>query len=189
MWKNVKGKSIKDVASGCYLNIANNYIHAGGPYGGVNCIDYAENDNQIFMFEASGNNYYLKSKSGYYIYCQQWNVDGLTYGSELTFIDNSRRYSYISPNSKKSEFKLKLKSYEHMIVDGERYSTIVSNDIGFTINDNWIDANWSELRRIQHRLTNRQQYNFIQFRFRTLIVWFRNISNDGLEFSKYTELI
>lgn len=62
------------------------------------------------------------------------------YEQELIFIDNSRRYSYISPNSKKSEFKLKLKSYEHMVVDGERYSTIVSNDIGFTINDNWIDA-------------------------------------------------
>ena len=86
---------IKDVASGCYLNIADNYIHSGGTNGGVNCVAYAENDNQIFVFEASGTNYYLKSKSGYYIYCQQWNVDGLTYGSELTFIDNPDGTYYI----------------------------------------------------------------------------------------------
>ncbi len=86
---------IKDVASGCYLNIANNYIHSGGTNGGVNCVAYAENNNQIFVFEASGTNYYLKSKSGYYIYCQQWNVDGLTYGSELTFIDNPDGTYYI----------------------------------------------------------------------------------------------
>ena len=103
---------IKDVASGCYLNIANNYIHAGGPYGGVNCIDYADNDNQIFMFEASGNNYYLKSKSGYYIYCQQWNVDGLTYGSELTFIDNPDGTYYIKNGA--NYFKVEL-------VDGVYY--------------------------------------------------------------------
>ncbi len=86
---------IKHVESGNYLNASNNLTHVGGTNGGVNCVAYAENNNQIFVFEASGTNYYLKSKSGYYIYCQQWNVDALTYGSELTFIDNPDGTYYI----------------------------------------------------------------------------------------------
>ena len=90
-----KDYRIKDVASGMYLNAENNITHVGGPNGGVNCVAYAEDDRQIFTFEASGTNYYLKSKSGYYIYCQQWNVDALTTGTELTFIDNPDGTYYI----------------------------------------------------------------------------------------------
>ena len=86
---------IKHVESGNYLNVSNNFTHVGGTNGGVNCVAYAENNNQIFVFEASGTNYYLKSKSGYYIYCQQWNVDALTTGTELTFIDNPDGTYYI----------------------------------------------------------------------------------------------
>ena len=86
---------IKHVESGNYLNASNNLTHVGGTNGGVNCVAYAENNNQIFVFEASGTNYYLKSKSGYYIYCQQWNVDALTTGTELTFIDNPDGTYYI----------------------------------------------------------------------------------------------
>ena len=86
---------IKHVESGNYLNASNNFTHVGGTNGGVNCVAYAENNNQIFVFEASGTNYYLKSKSGYYIYCQQWNVDALTTGTELTFIDNPDGTYYI----------------------------------------------------------------------------------------------
>ena len=86
---------IKHVESGNYLNVSNNFTHVGGTNGGVNCVAYAENNNQIFVFEASGSNYYLKSKSGYYIYCQQWNVDALTTGTELTFIDNPDGTYYI----------------------------------------------------------------------------------------------
>ncbi|MBR5323681.1 MAG: hypothetical protein IKV14_02545 [Muribaculaceae bacterium] len=97
---------IKDVASGMYLNAENNITHVGGPNGGVNCVAYAEDDRQIFTFEASGNNYYLKSKSGYYIYCQQWNVDALTYGSELTFIDNPDGTYYIKNGA--NYFKVEL---------------------------------------------------------------------------------
>ena len=67
---------------------------------------YAEDDRQIFTFEASGNNYYLKSKSGYYIYCQQWNVDALTYGTVLTFIDNPDGTYYIKNGA--NYFKVEL---------------------------------------------------------------------------------
>ena len=86
---------IKHVESGMYMNVADNYEHVGGSYGGVNCVAYAEDDNQIFVFEAVGTNYYLKSKTGYYIYCQQWNVDALTYASELTLVDNLDGTYYI----------------------------------------------------------------------------------------------
>ena len=99
---------IKDVASGMYLNAENNITHVGGPNGGVNCVAYAEDDRQIFTFEASGNNYYLKSKSGYYIYCQQWNVDALTYGTVLTFIDNPDGTYYIKNGA--NYFKVELVS-------------------------------------------------------------------------------
>ena len=60
-----------------YLNIGNTDDHPTGPVGGVNVVEYAEDNNQIFTIEDAGDgNVYLKSVSGYYIYCHQWNVDG-----------------------------------------------------------------------------------------------------------------
>ena len=41
-------------------------------------MEYAESDNQIFIFEEDGDNYKLKSESGYYIYCQRSNADALS---------------------------------------------------------------------------------------------------------------
>ena len=86
---------IKDLGSGRYLNVANTIEHTSGPNGGVTLVNKAESDSQIFTFEANGNAYYLKSKSGYYIYCQQWNVDALTKKSPLTFVSMGDNNYYI----------------------------------------------------------------------------------------------
>ena len=91
---------IKEVSSGKYLNAANYDAHADGTNGGVNVVNKANSNDQIFIFEQSGNGYYLKTKSGYYIYCQNWNVDALANGSILTFTDAGNGYYYIMNGSK-----------------------------------------------------------------------------------------
>lgn len=80
---------IKEVNSGRYLNAANYNAHETGATGGVNVVAYSESDDQIFIFEASGSNYKLKTKSGYYIYCQQWNVDAQTTGTVLAITETT----------------------------------------------------------------------------------------------------
>ena len=91
---------IKDVNTGRYLNAANYDEHTSGTNGGVNVVNKANSDDQIFTFEQSGNGYYLKTKSGYYIYCQSWNVDALGQKSLLTFSDAGNGYYYILNGSK-----------------------------------------------------------------------------------------
>lgn len=86
---------IKDVASGKYMNASNYDAHATGPVGGVQFVDKAESNDQIFTFEADGENYKLKTKSGKYIYCQSWNVDALAAGTSLKFVDNGDGTYYI----------------------------------------------------------------------------------------------
>ena len=86
---------IKDVASGKYMNASNYDNHPTGPLGGVNFVDKAESDDQIFTFEADGENYKLRTKSGKYLFCQSWNVDALEQGSALTFVDNGDGTYYI----------------------------------------------------------------------------------------------
>lgn len=71
-----------------YMNIRSYDSYPTGPIGGIYFVDYAESDEQIFSFEASGTNYKLKTKSGKYIYCHQWNVDAADSGTELTFTSN-----------------------------------------------------------------------------------------------------
>ncbi len=78
---------IKNVATGLYLNAGNYDAHPTGPQGGVNVVAKADSDDQVFTLEGSGNSYKLKTKSGYYIYCQEWNVDALTNYSLITFED------------------------------------------------------------------------------------------------------
>ena len=90
---------IKDIGTGNYLNAANHDEHSGGTNGGVTVAAYAESNEQIFTFEASGSGYYLKTKSGYYIYCQQWNVDALSKKSLLTFVSAGNGNYYIMNGS------------------------------------------------------------------------------------------
>ena len=91
---------IKEVNSGKYLNAANYDEHADGTNGGVNVVNKANSDSQIFTFEKSGSGYYLKTKSGYYIYCQKWNVDALQEKSLLTFADAGNGNYYIMNGTK-----------------------------------------------------------------------------------------
>ena len=91
---------IKDTGTGYYLNAGNYQAHTSGPNGGVNVVAYAESDDQIFSISASGSNYVLRTKSGYNIVCQQWNVDALTStGTALTFVDNGNGTYYIMNGS------------------------------------------------------------------------------------------
>ena len=91
---------IKDTGTGYYLNAGNYQAHTSGTNGGVNVVAYAESDDQIFTISASGSNYTLKTKSGYNIVCQPWNVDALTSaGTALTFVDNGNGTYYIMNGS------------------------------------------------------------------------------------------
>ena len=93
---------LKDVATGLYLNAANYDEHSSGTHGGVNVAAKAESDAQIFAFEQSGNGYYLKTRSGYYIFCQSWNVDALQTPKKtlLTFPSADNGNYYIMNGSK-----------------------------------------------------------------------------------------
>lgn len=90
---------IKEVSTGKYLNVASYTANPTGPKGGVNLANKAESNDQIFIFEASGSGYNLKTKSGYYIYCQEWNVDALTTKTLLTFTDAGNGQYYIKNGS------------------------------------------------------------------------------------------
>ena len=62
-----------------YLTIFDNNEHESGSNGGVGVAMLDEdNAGQMFKFEnAEEGKYYLKSADGYYIYCQDWNVDAI----------------------------------------------------------------------------------------------------------------
>ncbi len=73
-------KSPSNVVSGpysftspMYLNISS-YNDDDSPY--INAVAYAETPEQVFAFEPTGNEneYYLRSASGYYIKCYNWNM-------------------------------------------------------------------------------------------------------------------
>ena len=67
---------LKETETETYMNIYDNDTHVDGAKGGVNVTTLDKNSNgQIFEFIASGNNYKLKSATGYYINRQKWNVD------------------------------------------------------------------------------------------------------------------
>lgn len=94
-----------------YLNIENNSQHSSGSKGGVGLATYAENDNQIFEIEPFyGNSIYLKSATGYYIYCQQWNVDAYstTMGTSLEMVDAGRGDNTFYIYSSKGYFKVDI---------------------------------------------------------------------------------
>ena len=79
---------IKNVESDLYLNAVNYDFHYTGSFGGVNCTAYAQDADQIFKFELSGDKFKVITNSGYYLYCQQWIVDAQTAGVDLSFVKN-----------------------------------------------------------------------------------------------------
>ncbi|MBR3609279.1 MAG: hypothetical protein IKL50_05290, partial [Bacteroidales bacterium] len=88
---------LKDNATSQYLTARNYVEHATGSYGGVGTSALAEdNEAQIFIFEQSGSNYKIKTKTGYYIYAQAWNVDALSSkSSEFKFTANGTAGYYM----------------------------------------------------------------------------------------------
>ncbi len=65
------------------VNSAVKYMNVGtssdNSHGNVNMVDLNESsDDQIFLFEQSGDGYKLKAKSGNYIKCAEWNVNANT---------------------------------------------------------------------------------------------------------------
>ena len=93
-----------------YLNIENNNQHPTGSKGGVGLAAYAENDSQIFEIEEIyGSQVYVKSASGYYIYCNGgWNVDAFsTYSAtSLEFVDTGLGDNTFYIKSSKGWFKV-----------------------------------------------------------------------------------
>ena len=87
-----------------YLNIGNADEHQTGPNGGVNVVAYAEDDNQIFTFEAaSEGKYYLKSVSGYYIKGWSWNVDGLADAKTEIWFEDAGEGKFYAKNYNESK--------------------------------------------------------------------------------------
>ncbi len=69
---------IKDNTRSKYLTVGSYNQTSNGTHGTVPVIEKAEgNKDQVWYFESTGtdNQYYLKSKSNYYIVCRSWNVD------------------------------------------------------------------------------------------------------------------
>ena len=103
----------EDAGVSYYLNIVDNGQHSSGSKGGVGLATYAEDNNQIFEIEtSSGNSVYLKSATGYYIYCQNWNIDAFSttsatlldmedtgLGNNTFYIKNSKGYFKVDPDS------------------------------------------------------------------------------------------
>ena len=87
---NLAGKyfRLKQKGTTNYMNIANNTAHTSGTVGGVNVTSTLNDEKQVFCFDGnSTTGYKLKSKGGYYITCQPWNVDAISTedGTLLTF--------------------------------------------------------------------------------------------------------
>ena len=87
--KQYRVKTTTGTGDAIYLNVGNTDVHETGPKGGVNVVEFAEDDNQIFTFEAANDSqFYLKSASGYYVKCWQWNVDGIADDNVVDIVKN-----------------------------------------------------------------------------------------------------
>ena len=102
------GKSyrFKDVATNQYLTARNHTEHTSGPFGGMGTTSFSEtNEDQIFVVEQSGSNFKLKTKTGYYIYAHEWNVDALSNkSSEVKFSTKNSGYAMQINNTVKGGF-------------------------------------------------------------------------------------
>ena len=109
-----------------YLHIFNNSTHESGSYGGVGIRSYAEDNSQIFTLEdAGGGEVYLRSASGYYIRCWQWNVDGnitspVNEGCALQMVDQGNGTFYLrEPNYTNGKannyFKVQYVNYDNYV--------------------------------------------------------------------------
>ena len=175
---------IKEVSSGKYLNAANYDAHPSGANGGVNVVAKTGSDAQIFIFEQSGNGYYLKTKSGYYIYCQQWNVDALENGSILTFADAGNGYYYIMNGSK--YFKAEnVSGTIYPFCDAEKAAAAkwqfvdVNDDEG---EDNGNSGNTGTVTEVDNSI-----YDFSGFDIQKMLDLFYTVSQNGRKYPTMQE--
>ncbi len=92
-----------------YFYVLDNDQHPTGPNGGVVVSQSIEDDNQLFTLEdAGGGAYYFKSASGYYIYCQSWNVDAYstTAKTALKVVDQGDGTFYLQNTNNDKYFKV-----------------------------------------------------------------------------------
>ena len=121
--ENGKTYRFKDNASGKYLNAANHDTHEAGPNGGVTVTTLNENSlEMIFVAEQSGDGFKLKTKSGYYLYGHEWNVDAnsTTDGMVLLFeqVDGGYKIKWVSTATKYSG---QIKYFKVQNVNGTIY--------------------------------------------------------------------
>ena len=92
-----------------YFYVLDNDQHPSGPNGGVVVYQTIEDDNQLFTLEDAGDGaYYFKSASGYYIYCQDWNVDAYsaTAKTALKMVDQGDGTFYLQNTNNNKYFKV-----------------------------------------------------------------------------------
>ena len=109
-----------------YMNIANNTAHTSGTVGGVNVTSTLNDEKQVFCFDGnSTTGYKLKSKGGYYITCQPWNVDAISTvdGTLLTFETAGADNEYFIKwdNTNKDNGKERDDYFKTQNVDGITY--------------------------------------------------------------------
>ena len=93
---------------GQYLTIFNNSEHTSGTNGGVGVAGYTESNAQIFTYGSDGK---LCSADGYYITCQDWNVDAYsTYNGYGTILSGISTNSTFTISCNKGYFKVEYVS-------------------------------------------------------------------------------
>ena len=93
---------IKEVNSGLYLTADNYDAHVQGSKGGVNVVEKSTEKvaDQVFTLTAAegDSKFYLETASGYYIYCQGWNVDALATKSAIEFVESGENIYQLKKN-------------------------------------------------------------------------------------------
>ena len=124
-----------------YMTVVNNAVWAGGQTGGINFVALTGDANQSFTFEASGDGYKLKDKTGHYITCWEWNVGASTSNADeaavLFFESAGNDEYYIKWNNtyKNDERYFKI---EHVLGANNPYGdATLSNAAKFALVENF----------------------------------------------------
>lgn len=176
---------IQDTSTGLYLNAADHVAHTEGPIGGVNLAYKAENNEQIFTFEAAGSGYYLKTKSGYYIYCQEWNVDALSSKSLLTFATAGNGNYYIMNGSK--YFKTESVSGTYYPFCNAEFSSAATWKLVEKDDNSGSTDNSGDNGTINSTIPTEEVYDFSGFGDEKLLVLFYNALQKGRNYPTMAE--
>jgi hypothetical protein len=109
---------IKAISSGKYLFVENNDPHESGTTGGVIVYKNINSNAQLFTLEDAGNGaYYIKSATGYYIYCQEWNVDAYSTieKTALRLVDQGSGTFYLQNANTDKYFKVQQVGFDYYV--------------------------------------------------------------------------